>query len=150
MNDPHLLPVVHLGLLCFWGGIVATEAVIELHPFRHPDQHPASIRLHYWIDLLVELPAVLLVLASGVLLLTRLPQIGPLHIIKVGFAAAAITVNLFCIWVVVRRGRDLERNGADERLWRASKIVLGCFGVGLLCAAVAAGLGFYLASLRLT
>jgi hypothetical protein len=148
VSNVHLLPVVHLGFLCFWGGIVATEAVVELCPFSRRDLHPAAIRLHYWIDLLVELPAVVLVLASGILLLVRAQQITPIHVIKVGFAGAAIAVNLFCIWVVVRRARAHASGAAEDRLWRASKIVLGCFACGLLCAAVAAALGFYLATLR--
>ena len=54
-----LLAMVHLMMLCLWGGVVATEAVIEVFPFRRRELHPAAISFHYWIDLLVELPLVL-------------------------------------------------------------------------------------------
>jgi len=57
--------------------------------------------------------------------------------------------NLFCIVVVVKRGRRLERSTDDESLWRASRIVLACFATGLLCAGGAAVLGFRFAIERL-
>jgi hypothetical protein len=136
------LPMIHLVVLALWGGVVATEAVIELYPFRHREQHAATIRLHYWIDLLVEAPLVLAVAVTGLVLLLSLDRVTPTHLVKVGFGAAAIAVNAFCIAVVVRRGRQLERSADDDLLWRASRTVLACFAIGLACAAVAAVLGF--------
>ena len=144
-----LLAMIHLVVLSLWGGVVATEAVIELYPFRHLEMHPASIRLHYWIDLLVEAPLVLAVVVTGVVLLWRIDPITPLHLVKVGFAAAAIAVNVFCIAVVVRRGRRFDLGVDDGLLWGSSRVVLACFAVGLACAAVAAAAGFNLALDRL-
>lgn len=143
------LPVIHLIVLSLWGGVVATEAVIEIYPFRHSEMHAATIRLHYWIDLLVEGPLVLAVVATGVSLFVLADPVTPLHLVKVGFAGAAVAVNVFCIAVVVRRGRRLDRGAADGQLWRASRIVLACFAVGLACAGVAATLGFTLALARI-
>ncbi len=144
-----ILAMLHLMVLSLWGGVVATEAVIEIYPFRNRDIHPATIRLHYWIDLLVEAPLVLAVVVTGASLLYLTRPITPLHLLKVGFAGAAVAVNIFCIVVVVRRGRRLEQSVADDRLWKASRVVLACFAVGLLCAAVAATAGFNLAFSRL-
>lgn len=143
------LPVIHLMVLSLWGGVVATEAVIEVYPFRHREVHSATIRLHYWIDLLVEAPLVLAVVVTGGILLLTTSPVTPLHLVKVGFAGAAVAVNVFCILVVVRRGRNLDRQSDDTRLWKASRIVLACFAVGLACAGVAAVLGFNLALARL-
>lgn len=143
------LPVIHLMVLSLWGGVVATEAVIEVYPFRHREVHSATIRLHYWIDLLVEAPLVLAVVVTGGILLLTTSPVTPLHFVKVGFAGAAVAVNVFCILVVVRRGRNLDRQSDDTRLWKASRIVLACFAVGLACAGVAAVLGFNLALARL-
>jgi hypothetical protein len=134
----------HLMSLCLWGGVVATEAVIEVLPFRRHELHPAAIRLHYWIDLLVELPLVIGVSVTGTTLLLLIQEVTTLHLVKVAFAAAAVLVNLFCIAVVLRRARHLDR-GAETKLWRASRVVLACFALGLACAAVAATLGFRLA-----
>lgn len=144
-----LLPMVHLMALSLWGGVVATEAVIEVYPFRHPGAHAATIRLHYWIDLIVEAPLVLAVVVTGGILLITTQSITPLHLVKVGFASAAIAVNIYCIVVVIRRGRGLDRRGDDALFWGASRVVLACFVVGLACAGVAAVLGFNLAFSRL-
>lgn len=144
-----LLPMVHLMALSLWGGVVATEAVIEVYPFRHPESHAATIRLHYWIDLIVEAPLVLAVVVTGGILLITTESITPLHLVKVGFGGAAIAVNIYCIIVVIRRGRGLDRRGDDALFWDASRVVLACFVVGLACAGVAAALGFNLAFSRL-
>jgi hypothetical protein len=138
----NILAMTHLIMLSLWGGVVATEAVIELYPFRQRELHPATIRFHYWIDLLVELPLVLAVVVTGTVLFFSLDAVTSLHLVKIGLGGAAVAVNLFCIAVVVRRGKKLERQPDDGPLWRSSKTVLACFAVGLLCAAGAAMLGF--------
>lgn len=145
----NLVAMIHLVMLSLWGGVVATEAVIEVYPFRRRDLHAATIRFHYWIDLLVELPLVLAVVATGVALAVSIDRLTALHLVKLGFGAAAVAVNLFCIIVVARRGRRLERDDDDGGLWPASRTVLACFAVGLLCAAVAATLGFRFALERI-
>lgn len=144
-----LLALMHLTVLALWGGVVATEAVIEIYPFRHHDMHPASIRLHYWIDLLVEAPLVVAVVITGASLLWLTDTITPLHLVKVGFGGAAVAVNVFCIAVVVRRGRRYASGTEDGLLWTSSRVVLACFAAGLACAAVAATIGFKLALSRL-
>ena len=144
-----VLPMAHLIVLSLWGGVVATEAVIEIYPFRRPELHAAAIRFHYWIDLLVELPLVLAVIATGVALLLLTDPVTPLHLVLIGFGGATVAINLFCIVVVVKRGQQLERHADDESLWRSSRTVLACFAIGLLCAAGAATLGFWLALERL-
>ena len=144
-----VLAMVHLVMLSLWGGVVATEAVIEVHPFRQRDLHAATIRFHYWIDLLVELPLVLAVIATGATLFFLTETVTPLLLVKIGLGGAAVAINLFCIVVVVRRGRRLEGHGDEDSLWRSSRTVLACFATGLLCAAGAATLGFRFALERL-
>ena len=143
------LAMAHLVMLALWGGVVATEAVIEVLPFRQRELHGAAIRFHYWIDLLVELPLVLAVIATGVVLFISLDPVTPVHLVKVGLGGAAVAVNLFCIVVVVRRGRRLAQKADEAALWRASRTVLMCFAAGLSCAAGAAVLGFRFAIERL-
>jgi hypothetical protein len=145
----HVLAMIHLIMLSLWGGVVATEAVVEVYPFRKRELHDAAIRFHYWIDLLVELPLVLAVIATGAMLFFLTDPLTPLHYLKVVFGGAAVAVNLFCIVVVVKRGRGLADGVEEEGLWRASRCVLTCFAVGLLCAAGAAILGFRFAIERL-
>jgi NADH:ubiquinone oxidoreductase subunit 5 (subunit L)/multisubunit Na+/H+ antiporter MnhA subunit len=145
----NLVAMIHLMMLSLWGGVVATEAVIEVMPFRRRELHPAAIRLHYWIDLLVELPLVLAVVVTGGILLYLTDPLTPLHLVKLGLGGATVAVNLFCIVVVVRRGRNLRDVGDDGPLWRSSRVVLACFVVGLLFATGAAILGFHFALERL-
>lgn len=148
-NAFSLVAMIHLMVLSMWGGVVATEAVVEILPFRRHELHPATIRFHFWIDLLVELPLVLAVVGTGVVLLV-LRQSTPLLLwVKVAFGAAAVLVNLFCIAVVIRRGRHADRNTDERSLWKDSRIVLGCFATGLVFAAAAAVLGFRFALDRL-
>ncbi len=144
-----VLAMLHLIMLSMWGGVVATEAVIEVYPFRQRELHASTIRFHYWIDLLVELPLVLAVIATGAALFFLTDPVTPLHLVKIGLGGAAVAVNLFCIVVVVKRGRRLADDIEEEGLWRASRTVLACFAVGLLCAAGAAVLGFRFALERL-
>jgi hypothetical protein len=144
-----LVAMLHLIMLSLWGGVVATEAVVEIYPFRQQHLHPAAIRFHYWIDLLVELPLVIAVITTGTLLFFLVDPLTPLHWVKICFGGGAVAVNLFCIVVVVKRGRRLDREGDDGPLWRASRTVLACFAVGCLCAAGAAVLGFRFALDRL-
>ena len=141
----NFLAMTHLIVLSMWGGVVATEAVIEVYPFRRRELHAATIRFHYWIDLLVELPLVLAVIATGIALLFVIETVTPLHLVLIGFGGAAVAINLFCIVVVIKRGRRLERHADDGSLWRASRLVLACFAIGLLCAGGAVVLGFRLA-----
>ena len=145
----NLVTMVHLIVLSMWGGVVATEAVIEVYPFRKGDLAEATSRFHYWIDLLVELPLVLAVLATGIASVCLSEHITRLHIVKIAFGGAAIAVNLLCIAVVLRRDRQRLAGATSERLRTASKVVLACFAVGLACAAVAAVLGFSLGMARL-
>ena len=145
----NLLAMAHLIVLSMWGGVVATEAVIEIFPFRRRELHAATIRFHYWIDLLLELPLVLAVIATGIALVFVIETVTPLHLVMLGFGGAAVAINLFCIVVVVKRGRRLERIADDGPLWQASRTVLACFASGLLCAGGAAVLGFWFAFQRL-
>lgn len=149
MPSVHVLGVVHLVALGLWGGVVATEAVVELFPFRRRELHEQAIRFHYWIDLLVELPILLLVLASGLLLVSRLWPLSSLHLLKLGLVSVAFASNLVCIMLVLGRRRHLEAGVGEAALWRETRRILACFAVGLPFAGVGAALGFTLAFQRM-
>jgi hypothetical protein len=95
----HLLHVIFLGL---WGGIVASETVIEFSA-RSDEDHRQAARLHYWIDLFVEAPVLLGILATGGWLAWRIwPPTGLLWL-KIGCALAVLAVNFYCLFRVVQR-----------------------------------------------
>ena len=141
--------LAHLVMLSMWGGVVATEAVIEIFAFRRRELAGAAIRLHFWIDLVVELPIVVAVAGTGITGACLLDHLTRWHVVKLGFAATEVGVDLFCIAVVLRRDRQRLADADTERLRTTSRVVLACFAVGLPCAGVAAVLGYSLASSRM-
>ena len=68
---------------------------------------------------------------------------------KIGCAALAVAINATCIALVIRRKLLADRGGNEQAVWRTSDRVLLSFKLGFPLAAVAAGLGFYLAHERL-
>jgi len=145
----NLVSIIHLVLLSLWGGVVATEGVIELYPFRRPSLHEDSIRFHFWIDLLVELPLVIGVIISGSGLVILAWPLTWTHAFKISCAAVAVCANLICIVLVIRRGRSLASGAPEPELKKATRRIILCAAVGLPFAAIAAGLGFFLAYHRL-
>ncbi len=131
-----------------WAGTVASEGVIELIHHRRPELHPAAIRLHFWIDLLVELPILAGVVLSGCTLVALTWPLTTAHLIKLLLAAGAVGANLICIILVIRRGRGLSRGEPEETLKQTSRRILFTALVGLPCAVSAVALGFWLASQR--
>jgi hypothetical protein len=141
----NLVSIIHLTCLSLWGGVVATEAVVELYPYRRPELHPIAAAYHYWIDLLVELPLILLVLATGLTLVILAWPLSPLHLLKISAALVAVTANLYCILLVLRRGHLTD----PAVILPLTRRIIMCAVVGLPFAAVAAGAGFWLAYQRL-
>ena len=145
----NLVSIIHLVLLGLWGGVVATESVLELYPYRRKDLHSHSIRYHFWIDLLVELPLVIGVIATGLTLVALAWPITLIHLVKILCAALAITANLVCIALVLRRKSSLEAGASENELWGSTRRIVLCAAFGLPFAACAAGLGFWLAYHRM-
>jgi len=135
-----LAPLAHLILLALWAGVVAAELVLEDLGRRNRELRAPAARIHLWIDLLVELPLVLGVLASGVVLAALRWPLSPVHWAKIALAAVAIVANLICIALVIRRHRR-QAHGLTRRL-------IPLVAVGLPAALLAAGLGFALAAQR--
>jgi len=145
----NLVAIIHLVFLSLWGGVVATEAVLELYPYRRRELHSHSIRYHFWIDLLVELPLILGVIASGLTLVILAWPLSTLHLLKISAAAVAVSANLICVLIVFRRRKSLEQGAEDKKLWGLTRRIVLCAVIGLPFAGMAGCLGFYLAYQRL-
>lgn len=118
-----------------WGGVVAAEAA--------PDSPRTGVaaatgRCRYRIDLLVELPIVLGVLATGITAAILSEDLIRTHALKLTSAGLAGAVNLSGIAVVLRRDRLGLAGVPAGRLRRASRVVPVCFAVGPLVAAAGA------------
>ncbi len=145
----NLVSIIHLVFLCLWGGVVATESVLELYPFRRKELHEHSIRYHFWIDLLVELPLIIGVVATGLTLVILAWPVSGIHLVKILCAASAVTANLACIVLVIKRKAGLEAGASENDLRLITRRIILCAAVGLPLAAIAAGLGFWLAYQRM-
>ena len=144
-----VVSLVHLIVLGFWGGVVATEAVIELYPFRRRAFHSQTITLHYWIDLLVELPILCAVVGTGVVATVFAWPLSGVHWLKIGCALGAVAANVLCIVLVVRRKRNLTDGVSEPELWTLTKRIVLSAKLGLPLGLLAAGMGFWLAYQRM-
>lgn len=132
-------PTLHVAVLSAWLGVVLAEVVLELLPLRRPELRRATSVFHFYIDLFVELPVLMAVVATGVLLLGRHP-IDTLVVVKVAGGALAVLANLTCVGVVIAR-----HLGPPEAIERRSRLVIATAAVGAPGAAVALYLGARLA-----
>lgn len=139
-----LLHQFHLMFLALWCGVVITESVIELMGRRHDDLVRPTAILHFWIDILIEAPIILMVAVSGLILLLSLDNLSRLHALKISCGIMAICANLYCISMVVRRYKLLQ-SGADTASLKAqTNLVFLSAIVGMPIAIIAALLGFFL------
>mgnify|MGYP001496357733 CR=1 FL=1 len=137
----------HLMFLALWGGVVLAESVVELWGRKNRDLMKAAAIFHFWIDVLVEAPIILLVIASGVVLLFTIDNLTYMHAIMIAAAFVAISANAYCIVAVIRRYQDLHRTGMENLPARTQQVFLSAIA-GMPLAALAAGLGLYLTLTR--
>ena len=145
MTVYHTLHVLALGL---WAGLVATEAVVELMGRSNQDLQGAATWMHYRVDMFVELPILVLVLFSGLLLIAATDPLTSLHLAKVSCGLAAICVNLYCVVLVIQRNGALARGDSALACQSRTRRILLCFLLGGAFAAVAGALGICLVALR--
>ncbi len=129
--------MAHLVALGLWGGLVAGEAVVELKS-RSDDECRHAAKLHYWMDLIVELPLLAAVLLTGAVLAVHAWPLSTLHWAKIGTGVVAVGANLWCVAHVVTRYRRRED---VEALRRHGQWVRATASVGVPFAAVALYLG---------
>ena len=71
--------VVHLCLVAAFLGLYLCEVVVEAS-HQGDELHPIAIRMHYLLDVFVEVPLVSAILVSGVALTLLLEEITTPHI----------------------------------------------------------------------
>jgi hypothetical protein len=132
----------HLFFLAMWGGLVLGEFVMEL-VCREGAMARAAAEIHYWLDLVLELPLLAAIVATGSVLLSRVWPPTPLHVVKIAAALVAIGCNLYCA-DVVRRRRARQDDPAALAHGRTRVFVSG-IGVPFGLGALYIGLRFFLA-----
>lgn len=95
-------------------------------------------RVHFWIDVLVELPLLFLVLVTGALLFARVWPGTWILWLKVVAGLTAVALNAYCAVMVVFRYR--HRDEAKRVQFYQRRVLFS--GIGVPFALVALGLGF--------
>lgn len=136
-----MLLTLHLLAAGAWIGTVLVEALFERALLgRGREQELILARLHWNVDKLVELPLLIVTLASGIKLLNEVPLDTMLRA-KLACAALAIFANLYCIWLVRLRLKVAEAGAwelfaiIDKRQHQVGALVmlglLGAAGLGM-------------------
>lgn len=132
-----ILHTAHLMLVSVWLGIVLAETALELLG-RVPEHAAFTARVHYWIDLCFEVPVVVLVLVTGILLLGQALPLTNLLLVKILLALVAIAANFICAGLVFFRKRLLASPEGLSRMtrritltWLAVPFGLGALIMGL-------------------
>lgn len=117
----NIVAVLHLAFVSALIGVIATETVMELLPLRHKDLHHGAIRFHLWIDLLLEAPLALGVVATGITMATLINELTTYHLVKISFASIAFMLGITCIIRVIRRNRLREGRASEDVLEKETK-----------------------------
>ena len=102
------LLTAHLFAVAFWLGVVGVEFLLE-RGRAHSHQHGFNVaRLHFQIDAFLEMPAFLVVLATGLALLDP-ERLSGLYALKVVAGALAVLGNVLCVVPIVMRKRAADQ-----------------------------------------
>ena len=93
---------MHLIFLGLWGGIVFVEMILEFTLRNNGDQKNLIAQLHYRIDLFAEIPILLGVLLSGLMLLELDKLSSVLYAAKVYAGLCPVIINFLCIIPVIK------------------------------------------------
>jgi hypothetical protein len=132
-----ILPTLHLILVSVWLGLVLVESLIEFNG-EDDENYLTAARLHYRVDLFLEIPTVFAVLITGILLLIQVDVLTKVLLLKIILGLVAIGINFYCAGLVIlryRRSQDplsLRRLTKQvRRTWVGVPFGLGAVYLGL-------------------
>ena len=134
---------MHLIFLGLWGGLVLVEMILEFSLRKDRAQKHLIAQMHYRIDLIAEIPILIGVLVSGLLLLNLDSLSSPLYLAKVICGLSPVIINGLCLFPVIKRKQASDHND-EASMERYTKMVFLAFGTGFFMAAIALGIGMYM------
>lgn len=146
----HTVSVVHLCLVAAFLGLYACEVVVEASHVKD-ELHPVAIRVHYLLDLFVEIPLVSGIFVSGILLAVLAEEITAAHVWLIACGTIAVLACLCCFFKFVRtRKRLIAQDPIDHEALVRIRNRFGIFSFAVLNPAllVALVVGFWLAHQR--
>lgn len=136
-----LLPL-HLAFVGIWLGCVITEALFERALLgKGRAQELILVALHKRVDLVVEIPAFIVVLVTGAAMLSSVNP-NPLLTTKIAFGLLAIATNIYCVWLVFRRAQAAQSDQQAE-FTRLDHLQHKFGAVVLLAIVTALAIGIY-------
>jgi F0F1-type ATP synthase membrane subunit c/vacuolar-type H+-ATPase subunit K len=146
----HAVSVVHLCLVAAFLGLYLCEAVVE-GSHAKDELHPTAIRLHFLLDVFVEVPLMIGILVTGIILSFLVEEITTPHVWLIACGTIVVFSCLFCFLRFVRTRRKLlDVEVIDHARLGAIRRNLGIFTFAFLNPAliVALVVGFWLAHRR--
>jgi len=107
-----MLKFIHLFFIGVWLGLYLVETVIEIVGHKTKN-HILVAKMHYYVDIFIEIPVFMTVLVTGLLLFDT-NKFSGLYAIKIICGLIAVSANIVCFaFVAIRnqaaRSNDLER-----------------------------------------
>jgi hypothetical protein len=154
----HMVSTVHLCLVAAFLAMYACEAVVE-GSHAEDELHPTAIRMHFLIDIFLEIPLMIGIFATGVILCFQVEEITTAHAWLIACGTIVVFSCIFSFFRFVRPRRRLLYTGLDtgvdaETIDHARLVAIrtqfGIFALGILTPALIAALsiGFWLAHQR--
>ncbi len=120
-----LFSATHLFIV---GGVLTCgliEVVFEYYAlFFDRSLHHSAIRIHYWVDIFVEIPLFVGVTITGTWMLLQLESVSFLHLAKVGVSYVIVIGFSMCAVETFRRKRLLDRGAPEEELFASTKTMM--------------------------
>ena len=126
---------LHVFVLGLWGGCVAVEMLLEISARSDPRLRVQVARYHDTIDRFIEIPILIAVLVTGLLLL-HWELLQGWYLVLVVSGSTAVLINFLCVIPVVRRKRAADA-GDMSRVDTDSRWILRAFWTGSPAAALA-------------
>jgi hypothetical protein len=146
----HTVSIVHLCFVAAFLALYACEVVVEASHSRD-ELHPTAIRIHFLLDIFVEIPLILGILISGVILALLVDELTSAHLWLITCGTIAVLACFTCFFKYVRtRKRLLDRQPVDHEALVQIRNRFGAFSFIALNPPllVALVLGFWLAHQR--
>ena len=146
----HSVSVVHLCLVAAFLALYACEVVVEGSHVKD-ELHAIAVRIHYLLDIFVEIPLVSGILVSGVVLTLLVEEITTPHVWLIACGTVVVLACLFSFWRFVRtRNRLIEKEPMDHEALVGIRNRFGIFSFLVINPALLVSLivGFWLAHQR--
>ncbi len=138
-----MLVPLHIAFAGVWLGCVLTEVLFERALLgRGRDEALILAELHKRVDLTVEVPAFVIVLVTGALMIPAAMGGVPLDAM-IGTGLLAIVANIYCVWLVLRRA-GAANNGDWDAFTRLDRKQHAYGAIVLLGIVAALTIGIYL------